>query len=44
MKMQIELRKVLDLIETKNSWGKEQLKNALLNLLADDDGQEPKNW
>lgn len=35
--MQIELRKVLDLIETKTSWGKEQLKTALLNLLADDE-------
>ena len=33
--MKIELAKILELIEKKNSWGKNELKEALLNLLAE---------
>ena len=35
--MKIELKKILELIEKKNSWGKEQLKKELLNLLAEEE-------
>jgi hypothetical protein len=36
MKMKIDLKKLLDLIETKTSWGKNELKEAILRMLADD--------
>jgi len=33
--MEINLKKLLELIDTKNSWGKEQLKKAILEMLAE---------
>lgn len=33
--MQIVLNEILELIDTKNSWGKDQLKLAILKLLAE---------
>ena len=33
--MKIELSKLLKLIETKNSWGKNELKEAILKMLAE---------
>ena len=32
--MQIDLTKLIALIETKNSWGKDQLKDAILKTIA----------
>ena len=33
--MKIELKDILALIETKTSWGKNDLKEAILNMLAE---------
>jgi hypothetical protein len=32
--MKIELKTILEIIDTKTSWGKEQLKQAILEALA----------
>ena len=32
--MQVDLKELLDLIETKTSWGKNDLKEAILQMLA----------
>lgn len=34
--MKIELKKLLALIETKTSWGKNELKEAILKMLAEE--------
>ena len=33
--MKIELKDLLELIETKNSWGKNELKEAILKMLSE---------
>jgi len=33
--MKVELSEIIALIETKTSWGKEQLKDAILKMLCD---------
>ena len=35
--MKVDLKKLLALIEKKNSWGKEQLKREILNFLAEEE-------
>jgi hypothetical protein len=35
--MKIDLKKLIDLIETKNSWGKNELKAELLKLVSEED-------
>lgn len=32
--MKIDLKKLLELIDTKTSWGRNDLKEAILNMLA----------
>lgn len=34
--MKIDLKVLIKLIETKNSWGKNELKDAILNLLSEE--------
>ena len=38
--MKIDLKKLLELVETKNSWGKNQLKDAILKMIASMEGEE----
>jgi len=40
--MKVELSLLIELIEKKNSWGKNDLKDALLNLLANTRESEPE--
>lgn len=35
--MKIDLSNMLKLIETKNSWGKNELKQAILEMIAKDE-------
>jgi len=32
----VKLKELLDMIETKNSWGKNELKSAILDMIARD--------
>lgn len=38
----MKLKQIIDLIETKNSWGKDMLKSAILNLIAEEIEVETK--